>query len=61
MSLSPCNDRQRDKRTAVSHALLNKCSPSVLEEDDRRPAEVEGPVEGVMTTAILWMRRYDNR
>ena len=41
-----CNSRQRDKRTAVSHALRYKCNPSVLEESDRRLAEVEGPVEG---------------
>ena len=45
-----CNGQQRDKRTAVSHALRYKCSPSVLEESDRRLAEVEGSVEGGMTT-----------
>ena len=45
-----CNGEQRDKRTAVSHALRYKCSPSVLEESDRRLAEVEGSVEGGMTT-----------
>ena len=45
-----CNGQQRDKRTAVSHALRYKCSPSVLEESDRCLAEVEGSVEGGMTT-----------
>ena len=45
-----CKGQQRDKRTAVSHALRYKCSPSVLEESDRRLAEVEGSVEGGMTT-----------